>query len=237
MRAAAIAAAIAVALLLSACVGDDALVERTESLGAFGVVDVLVPLAVTLEEGAAASITASGPADAVEALDFVVENGRLSIRTVYGGEWLSPKRPSVTLHLVAPPLRQFNVYEGARLTTVTPVTAADFEVAFRGKVGEADVDFAGGRFGYFNNGATAGRLTVRGAAERLDVRNIALATVEAGGLRARVAEVYNASRGDVVVQVTDTLRVEIGGAGDVVLFGTPVVEEIPGGGGGRLRRG
>ena len=224
-------------LLLSACLGDDAPVERTEALADFEVVDVLVPLAVTLEEGPGASITATGPADAVEALDFAVSDGRLSVTTAYGGEWLSPRRAPVTLRLVAPPLRQVNVYEGARVTTAAPVTSADFEVAFRGKVGEADVDFAGERFGYFNNGATAGRLTVRGTADRLDVRNVALATVAAGDLRARVADVYNASRGDVTVRVTDTLRVEIGGGGDVVVYGAPAVEIVGGGGGGRLRRG
>ena len=228
---------ISLAVLATACGGDDAPVVRTEALDGFEVVDVLVPMAVTLAEGPRASITASGPSDAVAALDFLVEGGRLSVSTVYDGEWLSPKQPSVTLHLMTPPLRQVNLYEGARLTTATPVTAADFEVAFRGKVAEADIDFAGERFGYFNNGATAGRMTVRGEAARLDIRNLALATVEAGALRARVADVYNASRGDVVVRVGDTLRVEIVGGGDVVLFGEPAADVTEGAGAGRLRRG
>lgn len=223
-------------LALSACAPDDDIDVRTEALADFAIVDLRVPVHLTLSEAPAATVTATGPTEAIDGLAFAVVGDRLTITTSAPGGWLSPKQPAVTLALAAPPLRQLNIYEGAAVTTATALTGEDFEVVFRGKVGEADVEYAGPSLRYRNNGATAGRLRLRGRTDRLTIRNIALATVEAGALEARVAEVFNASRGDVTVAVTDSLTYRIEGSGDVVLAGEAHVIAEGESGGGRLRR-
>ena len=225
---------------LLGCGGDDdEVVVRAEPLPA-GVraVEVSVPIEVTLREGpgVAASAILTGPAEGVEAITLDIHGDTLTLTTSERGRWLSPKREAVTVTLVTAPLRQLDLYEGVAARTTAPMTSERLTVGFRGKVGEADLEVATGWLRYFNNGATAGRLRLRGAVGELVVDNIALASVEAEACEARVATVFNASRGDVAVRVTDSLRYEIEGAGDVVLYGAAAaVGEARGA--GRLVRG
>ena len=226
-------------LALLGCGGGDVATVRAEPLSVeVRVVEVLVPLEITLREGpgVAASAIVSGPSEGVGAIELDVHGDTLTITTTERGRWLSPKRDPVTVTLVTPPLRQLDLYEGAAARTTAPMTAEQLLVSFRGKVAEADLEVAVGRLRYFNNGATAGRLRVRGTAEQLVVDNIALASVDARELETPTAEVFNASIGEVRVTARDTLRYDIEGRGDVILFGGGVaVGETRGA--GRLRRG
>ncbi len=223
--------------MLASCTNEDVTVTETITLETFARVVVESDFAVELVASERFALDIAGPEESVAAVTYEVEQGVLRLVYTEGWRWLSPKRSALALTLYAPPLEQVLLQDGASLVATTPISSRDFGVVFAGKSCEADLVLAGGLFYYWNNSSAAGRLTLRGSTDRLNLYNFGLTSIAAEGLTARKSDVINGSRADVVLRVTDTLNFTIEGKGNIDLYGRPVeVVSKPLSGEGRLRR-
>lgn len=178
---------------------------------------------VIVRVGPAESVTASGPADALDRLEAEVRDGQLRLGRKKEGwsfGWRSKPRP-VVFTVTVPRLAGAAV-AGSGDMKVDRVQGAAFRGAVAGsgslaiaalRADTASFDIAG-----------SGDTQVAGQARALDLSIAGSGDFAGQGLRSQAARIKIAGSGDVKATVDGEADVSVMGSGDVDIFGKPVCQ-------------
>jgi hypothetical protein len=214
-------AAAALALGVSACgsnmhvsIGDDDGVPLSE-LDLSGEAPTKLALAspdkVVVVQGDKLDIKVSGDADAIEALRFNIEDGRLGIMR----ERDSKVAGTATVAVTMPAAREFDLLGSGNIEAPAMVDKAEVNIAGSGNVAVARM--AAERLQV--NVMGSGTLSTAGTAERLDFNVAGSGKLAARGLKVESAEVNIAGSGGGEFASDGRVSANVAGSGDVTVYG------------------
>ena len=193
--------------------------QRSYQVGSFDSVTAAGPHTVIVTVGGAASVRAEGPADLLDRMEVVVEDGELEIRPrrefPNNYRWEDDRR--LTFHVAAPRLEAAAV-AGSGDMKVDRVEGGDFSgsVAGSGNLDVASLRVSSARFTI----AGSGDLSARGSAARSDLTIAGSGNLKLAQLASRTASVSIAGSGNADLNAGDSVNVSIIGSGDVAVSGT-----------------
>ena len=192
--------------------------ERNYHVSTFDKVTSAGSSLVIVHVGGAASVSADGPAETLDKMEAIVEDGELRIRPKrefrrhFDWRGLKPATFTVTLpHLTAAALAgsgdmRIDRAEGERFAA---------SVAGSGNMDIATLRVNRAAF----NVAGSGNLTARGSAGRAEVSVAGSGDVQTRGVTARTAAVSIVGSGGTELTAKDTVSISIIGSGDAVIAG------------------
>lgn len=193
--------------------------QRSYQVGAFDSVSAAGPHNVIVTVGAAASVRAEGPADLLDRMEVVVEDGDLEIRPKreFRNNYRWDDRRRATFYVTAPRLEAASV-AGSGDMKVDRVEGERFKgaVAGSGNLDVASLRVSSASFSI----AGSGDVSARGSAGRSDLSIAGSGNLKLGQLASRTAAVRIAGSGNADLNAADTVSVSIIGSGDVAVAGT-----------------
>lgn len=229
-------AAVALALAVSACgsnmhisLGDDdgvPLADLDMSGDAPTKLALASPDKVVVVEGDRLDIKVSGDPQAIEALRFQIEDGRLGIMR----ESDSKAEGKATVAVTMPKAHEFDLLGSGNIEAPSMIDKATVNIAGSGNVAVANV--AAQRLNV--NVMGSGTLSAAGTAERLDFNVAGSGKLAARGLKVERAEVNIAGSGGGEFASDGRVRANVAGSGDVTVHGRADCK-ITSLGSGRLR--
>lgn len=214
-------AAMALALAVSACgsnmnitIGDEDGVPLAD-LDTSGTAPTKLALAspdrVVISEGSKLAISVSGDREAIEALRFNIEDGRLGIMRERG----SKAEGKATVAVTMPPAKEFVLAGSGEIEAPSMVERAEVNIAGSGNVAVARI--AAERLDV--NVMGSGTLSAAGTAERLDFNVAGSGKLAARGLKVERAEVNIAGSGGGEFASDGRVNANVAGSGDVTVYG------------------
>lgn len=193
-------------------------VNRSYEVGAFDQIEVAGPYQVSVTTGAAPSVRASGPDNAIDRMVVEVEGGKLKIHPRKKGMSFGwSKSHKVVLQVTVPSLRGAEI-AGSGDITIDKVSVAHFDGGIAGsgalKLGQVQVDSLS--LGIAGSG---GAQLGQGRAGRVEYEIAGSGDIDGSDLAAEQAKVSIAGSGNVVAYATATADVDIAGSGDVRVTG------------------
>lgn len=169
------------------------------------------PDTVVISAGERLDIKVSGDADAVEALRFNLEKGRLGIMR----ERESRARGKATIAVTMPPARELVLAGSGSIEAPSMVENAEVKIAGSGEVALAQL--ASERLNVKVLGS--GTLTAAGSAETLDFNVAGSGMLKARGLKVERAEINIAGSGGGEFASDGRVEARIAGSGEVTVYG------------------
>lgn len=199
--------------------GSAAETRRAYQVGGFDSVSAAGPHKVVVTVGGAASVTASGSAEALEKMEVVVEDGDLEIRPRrgYRYDYKWSDRDRAIFYVTAPRLRAAAV-AGSGDIMIDRVEGDSFSGAIAGsgnldiaslRVSDAKLSIAG-----------SGDLSAKGSAGRSRLSIAGSGNLRLGQVASRRASVSIAGSGNVDIEAAEQVDVSIVGSGDVAVTGS-----------------
>jgi len=195
--------------------GEDA--DVTYQLTAFNEVTSIGSQDVMITQGDAFSVRAEGPANRIEDLEAVVEDGRLVIRPRDGGPNIRlTGHDDVTFHITMPQIEQVTL-AGSGDVMLGRVEGASFAALVDGSgqveiadlaVGQADLRITG-----------SGDMVVSGTADNTEITVEGSGEVDGQSLSSTNGTITITGSGDASLDVTDRANISITGSGDVDVSG------------------
>lgn len=193
-------------------------VQRSYDVGSFDSVSAAGPHRVIVAVGGARSVRAAGPADILDKMEVVVEEGDLEIRPKreYRRNYDWRNVPPATFYVTAPLLKAAAV-AGSGDMSIDRIEGDRFSGAVAGsgnldigslRVADAQLSIAG-----------SGDIIAKGSAGRANVSVAGSGNVRTGQVSARTAAVSIVGSGDVDLQAAESVDVSIIGGGDVTVSG------------------
>lgn len=214
---------LALLFLAVACAKNDPEVSLTKNLDLFTEIQINSPFDVQLQEDSVFYVEVKGHQKSVEAVVFTLNNGTLRIENTLKNKFLRPKTNKVTLVIHSLPLELIQADETCFLSTLNPITSQEFGLVMKSKGNNADLEFKGKTFYFWNNYPCGGRLTLSGHADQLKIWSSAIFAVDAKNLTAKYAFVENNSKGNCVLTATEALEYAIKSEGNIEVFGSPAL--------------
>ena len=213
------AAAAAVAAAALAQGGASGSTQRSYPVLAFDSVSSAGPHNVIVTVGGAPSFRAVGPADLLNRVEVVVEDGDLEIRPKreFRNNFRWGNQPRSTFYVTAPALKAAAV-AGSGDMKIDRVQGDRFSgsIAGSGNISVASLRVSNGSFSI----AGSGDLSARGTAGELDLSVAGSGDLHLREVAARRASVSIAGSGNVDLNASETVKVSIIGSGDVSVAGT-----------------
>lgn len=193
--------------------------QRTYRVGTFDSVSAAGPHNVIVTVGGGASVRAEGPADLLDRMEVVVEDGDLEIRPrrEYRNNYRWDDRRKATFYVSAPALNAAAV-AGSGDMKIDRVQGDRFSGSIAGS-GNLDVGALRVSTAKFSI-AGSGDLSARGSAARSDLSIAGSGNLRLGQLASRNASVSIAGAGNVDLNAAERVKVSIIGSGDVAVAGT-----------------
>ena len=166
---------------------------------------------VVITQGDRLDIKVSGDPQAIEALRFNLEDGRLGIMR----ERDSKARGKATVAVTMPAAREFDLLGSGNIEAPTMVEKAEVNIAGSGNVAVAKV--AAERLNV--NVMGSGTLSAAGTAERLDFNVAGSGKLAARGLKVERADINIAGSGGGEFASDGRVRANVAGSGDVTVYG------------------
>ncbi|HVH99152.1 MAG TPA: head GIN domain-containing protein [Enhygromyxa sp.] len=205
-----------VLLLLSGCGlrGSGTPATETRELDSFSKIDLggAFDLVVHVDPGATQKVEVTADDNIIEKIETSVSGGELDVE-MKDVSLLRPKT-DIVVEVWVPSLAAIDA-SGASDIDVQGLHGDSFTLELSG----------------------ASDSTVQGAVERFDIRISGAGELDAKGLHAKSVTLKLSGAGEAVVAASESLDVDISGAGDVTYFGDPtnVIQEISGA--GSLKKG
>jgi len=192
-------------------------VERDFQSGPFTKIATVGPQEVNISFGDAISVRADGPPEAIERLEAIVEDGRLTIRPKPGFHWRQwGMLEDVTFNVTLPRLDSITL-AGSGDVNVDRIESDKFEATVGGE-GEITIgDLKADEANLTVNGS--GNVVVTGLVRNARIHTAGEGEVQAGGLRSTTASVTVYGEGDVALIVDEEAQVSVTGDGDVTITG------------------
>lgn len=207
--------------LVFACKKSAVEVTVTQQLEAFHEVQINSPFDIELQEDSSFYIELIGFQETVDAIDVRLSDGVLKLENQLKGRFLKPKINKVKVRIHAQSLALVQANETCHISTVNPITSAEFGLIMKSKGNFADLELDTESFYFWNNYPCGGKLNLWGKTDQLKVWSSAIYTVDAQNLLAKYALIENNSKGNCMVQVTEALEYKIKGEGNLFVFGSP----------------
>jgi hypothetical protein len=199
--------------------GGPSAARRSYPVGIFDSVRAAGPHRVVVTVGRGASVRAEGPADVLDRMEAVVEDGELEIRPKFQfrNNYRWDDRRRATFYVDAPSLEAAAV-AGSGDMTVDRVQGDRFSGSVAGsgnlhlgslRVARASLSIAG-----------SGDLSARGSAARSDLSVAGSGNLKLGQLTSRTASVTIAGSGNADLDAAESVSVSIIGSGNVAVAGT-----------------
>lgn len=169
------------------------------------------PDKVVIVEGDALDIKVSGDAEAMEALRFNLEEGRLGITRERG----SKAKGVATVAVTMPPAREFVLAGSGDIQAPSLVDAAEVNIAGSGKVAIAKVDASKLNVNVMGSGT----LEAAGTAERLNFNVAGSGKLAGRGLKVERADINIAGSGGGEFASDGSVNAKVAGSGEVTVYG------------------
>lgn len=193
--------------------------QRAYQVGPFDSVSAVGPSNVIVTVGGDTSVRAEGPADLLDRMEVVVEDGDLEIRPrrEFRNNYRWDERRKATFYVAAPALKAAAV-AGSGDMKIDRVEGDRFSgsVAGSGNLDIASLRVSTARFSI----AGSGDLSARGSAAQSDHTIAGSGNLRLGQLASRSASVSIAGSGNVDLNAAETVKVSMIGSGDVTVAGT-----------------
>ena len=205
-------------LALAAAAAPAVAAERRYSVTDFDRVQVDGPYQVTLATGLASSARAEGSAEALERLSIEVQGRTLRIRrnsSAWGG-YPGDRSGPVRIALTTRDLRAASVVgSGGLEVDRVKGLRVDLSLSGSGRLSVAAVDADNLVVGLLGSG----RIALAGRAKQLKATIRGTGDLAAAGLKAEDAQVTADTAGSVALSAARTVRLRVGGSGDVEIAG------------------
>lgn len=166
--------------------------------------------------------------------DIVIEDyltDTLMIKNEFRRKWLHPKTNTPKLTIYYKSISLIKANSTCYIETNNPIKEDYFGLILSAKTNTAYLELDCKNLYYWNNYPCGGLLTLYGKADHIQLWNDALMSINAENLVAKKAFIDNTSKGDIQVNVTDSLTYNIYGSGNIILSNTTEVikkEEVTG---------
>ena len=214
LSAAALASASAIAGAASAQSG-----QRSYQVRPFDSISAAGPSNVIVTVGGAASVRAQGPAEILDRMEVVVEDGELEIRPrrEFRNNYRWRDQPRATFYVTAPRVKEAAV-AGSGDMKIDRIQGDRFSGAI---AGSGNLDIASLRVAKASFSiAGSGNLSASGSADDADASIAGSGNLMLGRVSSRTASISIAGSGDVAINASQTANVSIVGSGDVHVAGT-----------------
>lgn len=124
---------------------------------------------------------------------------------------------------------RLSLFDVCKLTNQTPITS-NFSLAVPADLAEVDIEMNNSHFQFYNNGNTGGTYTFRGYSDLCEISGHYTARFILSDLISREMYINNSSTGDMHVNATEFLAVQIHNKGNVYYTGSPeiVIDSVSG---------
>lgn len=193
--------------------------NRTYNVARFDSVSSAGPHKVVVRVGGPASVRAQGPADLLDKMEVVVEDGDLEIRPKrqFRNNYRWTDRRQATFYVTAPALQAAAV-AGSGDMTIDRIEGDRFSgaIAGSGNLDVASLRVANAKLSI----AGSGDLSARGSAAQSDLSIAGSGNLRLGQVASRNASVRIAGSGNVDISAQEAVNVSLIGSGDVNVSGT-----------------
>jgi hypothetical protein len=186
--------------------------DEARSVGDFSALQVRGSMHVVARQGSAPSVNVQAQPELLPAIETVVENGTLLVRTKPGMCWSSPEKVTVLVTFAGGGLHKISL-EGSGDLAVSGLRQKHLSVSLAGsgdlKLGESEVDHLKASL------AGSGDLALQGSGQTLDISLAGSGDIHALQWLAQHGKVSVAGSGDVELSSSASLEASIAGSGDV----------------------
>ncbi len=190
--------------------------ERGFPVGSFDRIAVGGSQEVTVATGRAASVHASGDAEALDRLDIRVEGGVLKIGTKHDSMWSWRDHGPVRIAVTVPMVHAVDL-AGSGTVAVDRVKAPEFDAQLSGSGRLNVASLEADRVGIDSSGS--GTMTIAGRCGAAKARLAGSGELRLGGLRCETLNASTAGSGSIEAQATRTAALSTAGSGDINLTG------------------
>jgi hypothetical protein len=120
-------------------------------------------------------------------------------------------------------IKELNLLEPSTVKSQKPITTS-FTMTSQTTFAEVDIELNNKGFFFYSNKTTGGLYTFRGSCDNCSLMGFSTAKIDAGNLRTREMHIKNFSIADYYVNVEEKLSVEIHNLGNVIYYGSPIVQ-------------
>jgi len=210
---------VSAAALAATAAGAQQTAQRSYPVSAFDSVSAAGPNNVIVTVGGSASVRAQGPADILDKMEVVVENGDLEIRPrrEYRNNFSWDRRERATFYVTAPKVKAAAI-AGSGDMKIDRIEGDRFSGAI---AGSGNLDVASLRVSKANFSiAGSGDLSARGSAGDSDLSIAGSGNLNLSQLTSRTTSISIAGSGNVQTNASESADVSIVGSGDVQVGGT-----------------
>ena len=204
-----------------ACQKEEDSMRKKVNLEAFHSIELNEAFEVKLIEGSAYSLEMEGMESFIKKMEYQITDSVLVIDNSKRFKWSDPQNNIPKLWITCPHLELVTANESCDIKTVNPITTSEFGIILGSKANVAEIETDNQIVFYWNNFPCSGKLTLRGQTNELKIWNTALMTVDASLLMTEFAYISNDSKGDCLVNVSETLEYNLNGEGNLIVFGNP----------------
>jgi len=193
--------------------------QRSYQVSTFDSVTAAGPNNVIVAVGGRASVRAKGPADVLDKMEVVVEDGELEIRPrrEYRDNYRWRDQSKATFYVTAPRLNEAAI-AGSGDMKIDRIDGDRFAGAI---AGSGNLDIASLRVSRASFSiAGSGDLSARGSVSEADLSIAGSGNINVREVALRRASVSIAGSGDVDLHASDTVNASIIGSGNVAVAGT-----------------
>ena len=210
-----------VLFILFACQKEEDTLRKKVGLENFHTIELNEAFEVKLIEGSEYSLEMEGIESFISKMEYQVTDSTLVIDNSKNFKWSNPQNNIPKLWITCPQLEVVRANESCNIQTLNPITTKEFGIILADKANVADIETDNQIVFYWNVFPCSGKLTLRGKTDELKIWNTALMTVDASLLMTEFADVSNDSKGDCIVNVSETLKYKLNGEGNLIVFGNP----------------
>ena len=225
-----------IGLSLISCRKDENTLIEQHGLSAFHTLNLNDAFEVELLEQNEFSIEIQGAESFVKAVEYVVNDSILSIRSSKKLKWRSPGDNQTKIIIKGRGLKLVNANESCIISSLNSITTREFGIILKSKANTANIQLDNEVCYYWNNFPCGGKLTLSGRTRELKLWNTAIMTVDASALACDYALVENDSKGDCTINVRNRLEYRISGEGNIILIGNAVALDQGSNSSGKLIR-
>ena len=152
-----------------------------------------------------------------------VENGILRIENRNRCNWVRSYKKEITINLKAPSFQNFNYYSSAKVVFQDSMRSDTFRLNLWEASGSIEL-LLNSTYVELKSNTGPGDITARGECFELVSYMSGNGTLNSQQLQAKKALAITVNTGDILLRVTDELKAEIKGSGDIFYQGQPVIE-------------
>lgn len=204
---------------LLSCSKEDEKIHKIIATEAFHTIHLNAAFEVELVEQDTYGIEILGVEDFVNKTQFNIQDSTLSIKNDRKYKWTDPSNNTIKLLIKGKGIKALYANESCVIRSLNPITTREFGIVLASKANTADIWVENDVFYYWNNFPCGGKLSIRGNTSELKLWNFAIMSIDASALIAQYGIIENSSKGDCIVNISESMDYKIEGEGNIVLIG------------------